>query len=89
MDQRSVSTALTCSLTLCMLHTMHVQALRDNLFLKQLVLDFNPIGDEGAIALCEGLSQHSGVGCLQILSLEDCGIGAAGVEASAPSLCAV
>merc|ERR1712205_45068 len=37
----------------------------------------------GILSLCDGLGKHSGSGCLEVLSLEQCGIGQIGVEAFA------
>ena len=54
--------------------------LMGNTFLKHLTLDYNPIGDAGCLKLCEGLGKHEGSGCLEVLSMVDCGIGAKGVE---------
>jgi len=55
----------------------------NNTFLKHLTLDYNAIGNAGCLTLCQGLGNHEGSGCLEVLSMVDCGIGPEGVEALA------
>lgn len=51
------------------------RSLRDNVPLKTLLLDHNPIGDQGVMLLAEGLRHNKE---LQMLAIEYCRIGPAG-----------